>query len=66
VAPYGALARQIGEAADRTTDRAVADVVKTLGEKGTFEIILAAAVGAGLFRWDRALTVLEEASDATS
>ena len=47
--PYGALARDIGETAYRTTDADVANVVKTTGsERATFEVIMAAAVGAGL------------------
>jgi hypothetical protein len=63
--PYDALARQIGEAACRTTDAQVADVVKAAGsEKAAFEIIFAAAVGAGLFRWQKAIRALEEGSDA--
>lgn len=65
--PYGVLAGQIGEAAYRTTDADVANVVRTTGsERATFEIIMAAAVGAGLLRWQRAVTVLDEATDATS
>ncbi|HEY6358066.1 MAG TPA: hypothetical protein VIX35_07470 [Vicinamibacterales bacterium] len=65
--PYDALARQIGEAAHRTTDADVANVVRMTGsERATFEVILAAAVGAGLLRWQKALTVLDEATDATS
>ena len=63
--PYDALARQIGEAARLTTDRQVADVVRAAGsEKAAFEVILAAAVGAGLLRWRRAMAVLDEAGDA--
>lgn len=65
--PYDALAQAVGEAACRTTDADVANVVKITGsEKATFEIILAAAVGAGLFRWRRAVTVLDEVTDAPS
>jgi hypothetical protein len=63
--PYDALARQIGEAACRTTDAQVADVVRAAGsEKAAFEIIIAAAVGAGLFRWQQALRALKEETDA--
>jgi hypothetical protein len=66
-APYDVLARRIGEAARATTDEQVAEVVRAAGsEKAAFEIILAAAVGAGLFRWQRATAVLEEASDASA
>lgn len=65
--PYDALARQIGEAAKRTTDAQVANVVRVAGsEKATFEVILAAAVGAGLLRWQQAIRVLDEATDAPS
>jgi len=63
--PYDALARQIGEAAHRTTDALVADAVKAAGsEKAAFEIIVAAAVGAGLLRWQQAIRALQEATDA--
>lgn len=63
--PYDDLARQIGEAAYRTTDAQVADVLSATGsEKAVFEVILAAAVGAGFFRWQQAMKALEEAIDA--
>lgn len=63
--PYDAIARQIGEAACRTTDAQVAGVVRATGsEKAAFEIILAAAVGAGLLRWQCASNAVEGASDA--
>lgn len=63
--PYDALARQIGEAAYRSTDAQVANVVSATGsEKAAFEVILAAAVGTGLFRWQRAIKALDEATDA--
>lgn len=63
--PYAELARQIGEAAYRTTDAQVADVVRVTGsEKATFELILAAAVAAGLLRWQQAIRALDEATDA--
>jgi hypothetical protein len=65
--PYEALARQIGEAANRTTDAQVANVVSATGsEKAAFEVIVAAAVGAGLLRWQQAIKVLDEATDAPS
>jgi hypothetical protein len=53
-APYDDLARQIGEAACRVTDAQVASV------------LTAAATGAGLLRWQRAIKALEETSDAPS
>jgi len=65
--PYDALARQIGEAANRTTDVQVANVVRAIGsEKAAFEVIVAAAVGAGLLRWEQAIKVLDEATNAAS
>lgn len=63
--PYEDLARQIGESAHGVTDAQVASVLDaTVSEKATFEIITAAAVGAGLMRWRQAIKVLEEATDA--
>lgn len=63
--PYDDLARQIGEAAFRTTDSQVASVLASAGsERGAFEIIAAAASGAGLLRWQRANRILEETGDA--
>jgi hypothetical protein len=64
--PYDELVRQIGEAAHGVTDTQVSDALAVAGnEKAVFEIIAAAAVGAGLFRWRQAIKVLEEASDAS-
>jgi hypothetical protein len=66
-APYDALARQIGEAAYRVTDSQVASVLIAAGtEKAAFEIVAAAAVGAGLQRWDIGTKALREAIDATA
>jgi hypothetical protein len=66
-APFDELARQIGEAAHRVTDAQISDVLATTGsEKATFEIIAAAASGAGLLRWDQAMRVLDEATDASA
>jgi hypothetical protein len=63
--PFDDLARQIGEAACRVTDAQVKAVLKaTRGEKAAFEIIAAAAMGAGLFRWQQALKAMEAATDA--
>ena len=63
---FDGLACQIGEAAHGVTDAQVSGVLAATGnEKATFEIIAAAAVGAGLFRWRQAIKVLEEASDAS-
>jgi hypothetical protein len=64
-APYDDLARQIGEAAYRVTDAQVSSVLTATGsEKATFEIIAAAALGAGLLRWEQAIKVLDEVTDA--
>jgi len=63
--PCDDLARQIGQSAAGVTDAQVAGVLAVMGsEKATFEIIVAAAMGAGLFRWEQAIKVLEEATDA--
>lgn len=63
--PYDDLARQIGESPHCVTDAQVASVLAVTGsEKATFEVITAAAVGAGLMRWRQAMKVLEEAPDA--
>jgi hypothetical protein len=65
--PYDALAKQVGAAAYRVTDAQVADVLKAAGsEKAAFEVIAAAAVGAGLQRWDFGTKALLEAIDATA
>ncbi len=61
------LARQIGESACRVTDAQVANVLSEMkSEKATFEIVIAASVGAGLRRWRQAIRALEAATDATS
>ena len=39
-------------------------IAATGSEKATFEIIMAAAVGAGLSRWQQAMKVLDEATNA--
>ena len=63
--PYDDLARQIGEAAYRTTAAQVESVRAATGsEKAAFELITAAATGAGLLRWQRAISVLDETGDA--
>ena len=66
-APYDDLARQIGEAACRVTDAQVASVLTATGsEKATFEIVAAAALGAGLLRFEQAMKVLDEATNASA
>jgi hypothetical protein len=62
--PYDSLAYQIGVAAHRVTDEQVARVVEVIGgQRAAFELIIAAAVGAGLCRWQAGLRALAEATD---
>jgi hypothetical protein len=64
--PYDDLARQIGACAAQTTDMQVAKVVEAIGsQRAAFEFIIAAALGAGLARWDAGLRALEGAADET-
>src|SRR5262249_55454496 len=59
--PYDTLALQIGEAAYKVTEDQVAKVVRQAGnEKAAFELIIAAAVGAGLYRWDIGIGLLKD------
>ena len=63
--PYDALARQIERAASRVTDVQVAAVRCAAGsEKGAFEVIMSASIGAGLARWGAAVRAIDEASHA--
>ena len=63
--PYDALARQIAEASYAVTDAQVDAVRAATGsDKGAFEVVMAACVGAGLARWDAAVRAIEEAGDA--
>ncbi len=63
--PYDDLARQIAKAAHRVTDAQVAAVRDATGsDKGAFEIIMSASIGAGLTRWEAAIRAIEEAGDA--
>jgi hypothetical protein len=64
-ASYDDLVRQIGELSHRVTSAQVEQLVREVGsEKAAFEVIAAAAMGAGLLRWRSAIKVLDEASDA--
>lgn len=66
-APYDDLVRTIADASYRVTDAQVAAVRDATGsDKAAFEIVMAAAVGAGLMRWEKALKTLDEASDAAA
>jgi len=59
-APYDELAGHIGDAAYKVTEDQVAKVVRRAGnERAAFELIIAAAVGAGLCRWDAGLAMLK-------
>jgi hypothetical protein len=65
--PYDGLARQIGEASYRVTDAQIAALRSAAGsERAAFEIVAAAALGAGLKRWRAGIAVLEEATRAAS
>lgn len=65
--PAGTLARQIGEASYAVSDAEVAAVrAQTGSERATFEIVAAAATGAGLLRWRQGLAAIEGAGDAAS
>ena len=62
--PYAGLALRIAERSYRVTDADVKAVRSIAGsDKATFEVVVSAAVGAGLFRWDEAMRVLTEAFD---
>ena len=64
--PFDALAAQIGEAASQVIDDQVSAVRQATGsDRAAFEIVMSAAVGAGLRRWDAAMRALKEASDAS-
>lgn len=61
--PYEALAHQIAEDSARVVDRQVAAVRESAGsDKAAFEVVMAAAIGAGLHRWDKAMEALDAAS----
>ena len=66
-ASYDNLVRQIGESSHRVTSAQVERLVREVGsEKAAFEVIAAAAMGAGLLRWRTAIKVLAEASHASA
>ena len=62
-ASYDDLVRQIGELSHRVT---TPQVERLVSEKAAFEVIVAAAMGAGLLRWRSAMKVLDEVSDASA
>jgi len=60
---YDSLAQQIGQSSYKITDEQIGKVVQKAGsEKATFELITAAAVGSGLYRWNKGLSLLQEAN----
>lgn len=65
--PYSALIVQVREESSRVTDAQVDAVRRAVGsEKEAFELVLAAAIGAGLERWAVAVNVIRVAGDASS
>jgi hypothetical protein len=63
--PYDSLTQQIAGAAYRVTDAQVEAVRTATGsDKGAFEIIMAASIGAGLARWDAAMRAIEGEGNA--
>ena len=66
-ASYDDLIRHISESSHRVTSAQVERLVREVGsEKAAFEVIAAAAMGAGLLRWRTAIKVLAEASNASA
>ena len=52
--PYNTLALLVGNASHTVTDELIKEVaVKSGSEKAAFELIIVAAVSAGLYRWDK-------------
>jgi hypothetical protein len=65
--PFAKLAALVGESSYKVTDGQVQAVRDATGsDKAAFEIVMSASIGAGLRRWDAAVTAIEAASDATS
>lgn len=63
--PYDTLASQIASESYRVTDAQVGAVREAVGsDKGAFEIIFAASIGAGLVRGDAALRAIDGLDDA--
>lgn len=61
--PYDTLVRQIAAEAVHVTDGEVSAVRQASGsDKAAFEVMMAAAIGAGLMRWDKAMEALDAAS----
>lgn len=65
--PYDTLVEHIAEDSFRVTDAQVQAVLREAGsERDAFEVVLTAAIGAGLRRWDAAEKAIGEAVDAAS
>lgn len=61
VPAYDKLALEIGNSSYKITDEQVKEAVNIAGsEKAAFELITAAAVAAGLSRWQQGISLLEE------
>ena len=59
--PYYTLAFLVGNASYKVTDELIKEVATKSGsEKAAFELIVAAAVSAGLYRWDKGINLLKE------
>ncbi len=64
--PYEALVVHVADASYKVTDAEVAAVRQAAGsDKAAFEVIMAAAIGAAMVRFDRATQVLQEATNAS-
>jgi hypothetical protein len=63
--PYRTLVERVREESSRVTDADVSAVRAAAGgDSAAFEVILAAASGAGAQRWDAAVRAIAEAGDA--
>jgi hypothetical protein len=64
--PYETLVTHVVEASYKVTDAEVAAVRQASGsDKAAFEVIMAAAIGAAMVRFDRAMQALQGASNAS-
>ncbi|HUZ61881.1 MAG TPA: hypothetical protein VMU83_24095 [Hanamia sp.] len=61
--PYNEIALLTGEVSYKVTDEMVTNVIKKSGsDKAAFELLISAAVSAGLSRWDKATKILHSVS----
>jgi hypothetical protein len=64
--PYEALVTHVVGASYKVTDAEVAAVRQALGsDKAAFEVLMAAAIGAAMVRFDHAMQALQGASNAS-